>query len=96
MQNRSGYMSAVEWEIQQLQSEVAGDPRDPFLRCGLAFLLASSGDNRGALAHLGVAMEVADGPVAAGCVAAAIRQITDEFARLWQLPGGVSHLELVS
>ena len=86
MQNRSGYMSAIEWEVQQLHTAVEDDPRDAFLRCNLACLLASSGDYRGAMMHLGVAMEVADGAIAAGCVAAAIRQITDEFARLWQLP----------
>lgn len=88
-------MNAAEWEIQQLRNEVEGDPRDPFLRCSLAYLLASDGDNRGALNQLGVAMDVADGAMAAGCVAAAIRQVTDDFARLWQLPSG-SCLELVS
>jgi hypothetical protein len=31
-------------------------------------------------------MEHANGAVAAGCVSAAIREITDDFARLWQLP----------
>lgn len=89
-------MIAVEWEVQQLQGEVADDPRDPFLRCSLACLLAASGDYHGAMTHLGIAMNVADGAIAAGCVAAAIRQITDEFARLWQLPSGSAHLELVS
>ena len=89
-------MNAADWELQQLQSEVAADPRDPFLRCSLAHLLASNGDHRGALTHLGIAMEVADGAMAAGCVAAATRQVTDEFARLWQLPSGDSHLALVS
>ncbi len=88
-------MNAVEWEIQQLHGEVADDPRDAFLRCNLACLLASSGDYHGAMTHLGLAMDVADGAIAAGCVAAAIRQITDEFARLWQLPGGSSYLQLV-
>ncbi len=89
-------MDAVECEIEQLYGEVADDPRDPFLRCNLACLLASSGDYHASMTHLGVAMDVADGAIAAGCVTSAIRQITDEFARLWQLPSGSSHLELVS
>jgi len=89
-------MNAAEWEVQQLHSEIEADPRDPFLRCSLAHLLASDGDYRAALAHLGVAMYVADGAMAAGCVASAIRQVTDDFARLWQLPSTSLHLELVS
>ncbi len=89
-------MNAVEWEVQQLRSEVEANPRDSFLRCSLAYRLASDGDFRGALAQLSVAMDVADGAMAAGCVAAAIRQVTDDFARLWQLPSSSSHLELVS
>ena len=84
-------MNADEWEIRQLEREVGEDPRDPFLRWSLACLLASSGDDRSAMSHLGVAMDVADGAIAAGCVAAAIRQITDEFARLWQLASGSAH-----
>ena len=89
-------MNAADWEVQQLRSEVDAEPRDAFLRCSLACLLAADGDYRGALTHLGVALDVADGVMAAGCVAAAIRQVTDEFARLWQLPSGSSYLELVS
>jgi thioredoxin-like negative regulator of GroEL len=89
-------MNAADREVQQLHREVEADPSDAFLRCSLAFLLAAQDDYRGALAQLGVAMDIADGAMAAGCVAAAIRQVTDDFARLWQLPSGTSHLELVS
>ncbi|MGK0274829.1 MAG: hypothetical protein ACI9N0_001210 [Ilumatobacter sp.] len=79
----------------QLQAEVDIDPCDPFLRCNLACVLASNGDYQSALQHLGVAMEHANGPVAAGCVSSAIREITEEFARLWQLPGKTPHLTVV-
>lgn len=89
-------MNAVEWEIQELEAHVDQAPNDAFLRCNLACLLASTGRFRTAFAHLGIAMDVADGAIAAGCVAAAIRQLTDEFARLWQLPDGKAHLALVS
>lgn len=89
-------MNLADRDIEQLQCDVENDPRDPYLRCNLACLLASYGDYQGAFAHLGVAMDVANGPVAAGCVVAAIRQITNEFSRLWQLPDGGTHLTLVS
>ena len=46
--------------------------------------------------HLGVAMRHADGPIAAGCVSSAIREVTEEFARLWQLPQTPPYLKLVS
>jgi thioredoxin-like negative regulator of GroEL len=80
-------MSTRDSGTHQLQEEVDKDPLDPFLRCNLASVLASLGDHRNALRHLGIAMEHANGAVAAGCVSAAIREITDDFARLWQLPG---------
>lgn len=89
-------MNAVECEVQQLFREVDLNPSDSFLRCSLAYLLAADGDHAGALAQLGVAMAVADGAMAAGCVAVAIRHVTDDFSRLWQLPGGSVYFDLVS
>lgn len=89
-------MTIRESEIQQLQAEVDIAPYDPFLRCNLACVHGSVGDYQSAMLHLGVAMEHADGVMAAGCVSSAIRQITDEFARLWQLPQSDLHLTLVS
>jgi hypothetical protein len=80
----------------QLQAEVDKDPCDPFLRCNLACALGSIGDYQSAMRHLGIAMEHAAGAMAAGCVSAAIREITEEFARLWQLPEKAPVLTLVS
>ena len=85
-------MSTRESAIHQLQALVDTDPWDPFLRCNLACVLGSAGDYQRAMQHLGVAMEHTNGAVAAGCVSSAIREITDEFSRLWQLPESVSRL----
>ncbi|MFT4773011.1 MAG: hypothetical protein ACI9ME_000304 [Ilumatobacter sp.] len=81
---------------QQLQAQVDLDPCDPFLRCNLACVLGSDGDYQGAMQHLGVAMQHAGGPIAAGCVSSAIREVTEEFARLWQLPEAPQRHTLVS
>ncbi len=89
-------MHEVDMEIAQLRSEVKLNPQDPFLRCNLAHLLVSIGDHRRALVHLSNAMLHASGPVAAGCVASAVRYVTDDFARLWQLPTGPSYLSLAT
>jgi hypothetical protein len=89
-------MTSRETETPQLQAQVDLDPCDPFLRCNLAYVLGSDGDYEGAMQHLGVAMQHADGPIAAGCVSSAIREVTEEFARLWQLPETPTHLMLVS
>jgi thioredoxin-like negative regulator of GroEL len=89
-------MATRDSGTHQLQEEVYKDPFDPFLRCNLACVLASLGDYQSAMRHLGIAMEHANGAMAAGCVSAAIREITDDFARLWQLPEPEQHLALVS
>ncbi|MFT4616202.1 MAG: hypothetical protein ACI89G_001694 [Minisyncoccia bacterium] len=89
-------MTTRETGTQQLQAQVNLDPCDPFLRCNLACVLGSNGDYQGAMQHLGVAMRHADGPIAAGCVSSAIREVTEEFARLWQLPQTPPYLKLVS
>ncbi len=79
----------------QLEAEVDKNPCDPFLRCNLACVLASFGDYKSAMRHLGIAMEHANGAMAAGCVSSAICEINKEFARLWQLPEKKPHLALV-
>lgn len=89
-------MHAVDMEISQLQSEVELNPNDPFLRCNLAHLLVSIGEHRRALVHLSQAVQHASGVMAAGCVASAVRYVTDDFARLWQLPTSTQHLALAS
>ena len=89
-------MDGVRSEIKELESDVELDPDDAFLRCNLACLLAQVGEYNKALMHLSVAMALAKGAVAAGCVAAAIRQVNDEFCRIWQLPSVRSPLDLLS
>jgi hypothetical protein len=89
-------MCELDREIDELRSEVERSPQDPFLRCNLAHLLVSVGDHREALVHLASAMFHASGPMAAGCVASAVRYVTDDFSRLWQLPCGGPELHLVS
>jgi len=89
-------MTTRESEIHQLQEQVQIDPYDPFLRCNLACVLGSVGNYQGAMQHLGVAMEHANGAIAAGCVFSAIREVTEEFAWLWQLPEPVLHLTLAT
>lgn len=89
-------MDVVDTQIADLRSEVERNPYDSFLRCNLAQLLASTGDHHGAMVHLGVAMQHASGPVAAGCVVAAVREVADDYARLWQLPTGAPELSLLS
>lgn len=89
-------MKSRDSGTHQLQAEVDKDPCDPFLRCNLACALGSIGDYQSAMRHLGIAMEHANGAMAAGCVASAIREITENFARLWQLPEPEPHLALVS
>ena len=89
-------MASRESEIQQLRAQVYINPSDPFLQCNLACVLGSVGAYQAAMWHLGVAMEQANGPIAAGCVFSAIREITAEYARLWQLPESVRHLTSVS
>lgn len=89
-------MNFRETGIAELQAEVDIDPYDPFLRCNLACALGSIGDYQSAFQHLGAAMEYADGAIAAGCVSSAIREITGEFARLWQLPMEAPGQALVS
>ncbi len=82
-------------DVQFLQSDVDADPSDPFARCNLACVLAARGDHRRAMEQIGIAMTLASGPVAAGCVTSAARQVADEFARLWQLPTNNPLLQLV-
>jgi Tetratricopeptide repeat len=89
-------MNVVDTEIAELRSEVERNPNDSFLRCNLAQLLASVGDHQAAMLHLGAAMQHARGPVAAGCVVAAIRNVTDDYARLWQLPAPSPDVALLS
>lgn len=89
-------MNAADSAIAAMLVEVKRNPADPFLRCNVAQLLASSGDHPRALLHLSAATHHASGPVAAGCVAAAARQVIDDFARLWQLPLGSAELALMS
>ena len=89
-------MTSRETGTPQLQAQVDLDPCDPFLRCNLACVLGSGGDYQGAMQHLAVAMQHADGPIAAGCVSSAIREVTEEYARVWQLPETPPHLTLVS
>lgn len=87
-------MSPVESEVQVLQTAVDNDPRDPFLRCNLACVLASNGAFGEAMAQLAVAIADASGSIAAGCVTSAAREVLDEYASLWQLPKR-PHLMLV-
>ncbi len=79
-------MAGMEQEINELAAAVSEHPTDPYRRCNLALMLAAGNGHAEALGHLGIAMEYADNPVAAGCVREAIRQLTADFSRLWKLP----------
>lgn len=72
--------------IEELRIAVEEAPGDCFNRCNLACALASSGDIDEALLQLAAAVGRAHSQISAGCVASAIRDVADSFARTWSLP----------
>ncbi|MFK8025873.1 MAG: hypothetical protein AB8G26_18100 [Ilumatobacter sp.] len=89
---RSKTMGADQTAIEELRSEIEVAPHDPYLRCNLACSLASAGQMDAALRELAVATQVTSSQIAAGCVAAAVRDVADSFAQTWALPTMGVHL----
>jgi len=72
--------------LEELRRAVEDAPHDSFNRCNLACVLGAAGAIDEALLQLAAAAAVSRSQISAGCVASAIRDVADSFARSWSLP----------